>query len=155
MFYDNPVNIGKKLPAPQIQHTKVIAGVKHHYLKWGNTEGDWLSEDFFKILNADGELVETSQTVCNTRKSRDKRYKRHTVGLLIGAYPCGIVTLVEELFGSEAVSQVYGACTDYQGKLKEDNLEVLVYDDVCHLAAFAKNHVFLVGGGLTELESTF
>ena len=94
-YYGNPDNIGTKLPAPQIKHTKTIGGVKHHYLKWGESQGDWLSEDFFKILNEDGELVETNETVCNTRKSRDKRVKRHTVGLLIGAYPCGVVVLAK------------------------------------------------------------
>ena len=156
-YYDNTGNIGKKLPAPQIKHTKTIGGVKHHYLKWSDSEGDWLSEDFFKIMNEDGELVDTNQTVCNTRKSRDKRVKRHTVGLLIGSYPCGIVVLVEELFGSEAISQVYGAVTDHLGKLREDNLEVLVYDDVCHLAGFAKNHVLLERNPTTEgfLKKTF
>ena len=109
-----------------------------------------MSEDFFKIVNEDGELVETNETVCNTRKSRDKRVKRHTVGLLIGTYPCGVVVLVDELFGSEAVSQVCGQVTEHLGKLKEDNLEVLVYDDACHLAAYAKNHVALERNPATE-----
>ena len=149
-YYDNSDNIGSKLPAPQIKHTKTIGGVKHHYLKWGENQGDWLSEDFFKIVNEDGELVETNETVCNTRKSRDKRVKRHTVGLLIGTYPCGVVVLVDELFGSEAVSQVCGQVTEHLGKLKEDNLEVLVYDDACHLAAYAKNHVALERNPATE-----
>ena len=64
-------------------------------------------------MNEDGELVETHEPECNTRKSRDKRVKRHTVGLLVGASPCGVVRLVEELFGCEAISQVYGIVAEY------------------------------------------
>ena len=92
---------------------------------------------FFKIINEDGEIVETIIPDCNTRKSRDKRVKRHTLGILIGASPCGIVRMCEELFGSEGISQVYGICCEYLSNLFFRNLKVLVYDDVCHLVAFA------------------
>ena len=136
-FYEKKSNLGKTLPASTIKHTKTIGGIKHHYLKWDNEEGDWLSEDFFKIINEDGEIVETIIPDCNTRKSRDKRVKRHTLGILIGASPCGIVRMCEELFGSEGVSQVYGICCEYLSNLSFRNLKVLVYDDVCHLVAFA------------------
>ena len=79
--------------------------------------------------------------MCNTRKSRDKRVKRYTVGLLLGSSPCGVARLVEELYGCEAISQVYGIVTEHVAKLSEKRLEVLVYDDACHLAGFSKNHV--------------
>ena len=149
-FYEDTLKLGSKLPAPTIKHTKTIAGVKHHYLKWGEAEGDWLSEDFFKIMNEDGELVERHEPECNTRKSRDKRVKRHTVGLLVGASPCGVVRLVEELFGCEAISQVYGIVAEYLGKLSKQDIEVLVYDDICHLVAFALNHIRLKRNTTTE-----
>ena len=149
-FYEDTLKLGSKLPAPTIKHTKTIAGVKHHYLKWGEAEGDWLSEDFFKIMNEDVELVETHEPECNTRKSRDKRVKRHTVGLLVGASPCGVVRLVEELFGCEAISQVYGIVAEYLGKLSKQDIEVLVYDDICHLVAFALNHIRLKRNTTTE-----
>ena len=63
-FYEKKSNLGKTLPAPTIKHTKTIGGIKHHYLKWDNEEGDWLSEDFFKIINEDGEIVETIIILC-------------------------------------------------------------------------------------------
>ena len=136
-FYEKKSNLGKTLPASTIKHTKTIGGIKHHYLKLDNEEGDWLNEDFFKIITEYGEIVETIIPDCNTRKSRDKRVKRHTLGILIGASPCGIVRMCEELFGSEGVSQVYGICCEYLSNLSFRNLKVLVYDDVCHLVAFA------------------
>jgi hypothetical protein len=116
-FYEDKSKIGKTLPSPTIKHTKTVGGVKHHYLKWGDAEGDWVSDDFFKIISEDGEIFENHQPTCNTRKSRDKRVKRHTVGLLIGASPCGVVRLVEELYGCEAISQVYGIVMEHLGKL--------------------------------------
>lgn len=32
----------------------------------------------------------------------------HTVGLLAGIWPCGTITMIDELFLSESLSQVYG-----------------------------------------------
>ena len=81
--------------------------------------------------------------MCTTRKSRDKIVKRHTLGILIGASPCGIVRFCKELFGSESLSQVYGILIKYLSSLSKLELEVLVYDDVCHLVKFALNHILL------------
>ena len=39
-FYEKKSNLGKTLPAPTIKHTKTIGGIKYHYLKWDNKEGD-------------------------------------------------------------------------------------------------------------------
>ena len=77
---------------------------------------------------------------CRTRKSRDKRICRWNVGIFLGAYPCGIVPLWDELFGSESTSQFYGVFIEYLSKLpKEESkrLTDLIYDDNCHLARFA------------------
>ena len=104
-------------------------------------------------MNDDGEIVETTVPACNTRKSRDKRVKQHTVGLLIGASPCGIVRMCEELFGSEAISQVYGICCEYLSNLSLRDLKVLVYDDVCHLVSFAQNQVKIHRNSTTEFFS--
>ena len=109
-YYEKEENLGKPLPKPTIKHTKKIGGTEYHYLKWGTEKGgQWLDEDFFKIVTEDGELstLTPSQEIsCGTRKSRDKRVKRHTVGLFVVAYPCGVVVVCEELFGSESTSQV-------------------------------------------------
>ena len=60
---------------------------------------------------------------CNTRKVRlsyiqigniglflfqekDKRTRRHKVGLHIAVWPCGVIPDFAELFGSESISQV-------------------------------------------------
>ena len=40
-------------------------------------------------------------------QEKDKRVHRHTVGLHIAAWPCGIIPDFAELFGSESISQVY------------------------------------------------
>ena len=48
---------------------------------------------------------------------------------------------MDELFGREAISQVYGIVTEYL---------VMVYDDVCHLAGFAFNHIRLHRNETTE-----
>ena len=62
-----------------------------------------MNEDFFKVVTEDGEIstmAENQEISCGTRKSRDKRVKRHTVGLFVAAYPCGVVVICDELFGS-------------------------------------------------------
>ena len=56
-YYEDKSKLGSKLPAPSIKHTKTVDGVKHHYLKWYNNEGDWLSEELFKLVNEDGKIV--------------------------------------------------------------------------------------------------
>ena len=93
-----------------VKHTKKIGNTKYHYLKWGTEKGgQWLDEDYFKVVTEDGEvstMAATPVVSCGTRKSRDKRVKRHTVGLFVVAYPCGVVVVCNELFGSESISQV-------------------------------------------------
>ena len=74
--------------------------------------------------------------MCNTRKS--------------WSVPSGIVRFSEELFGSESLSQVYGILIKYLSSLSKLELEVLVYDDVCHLVKFALNHIFLQRNKSTE-----
>ena len=78
---------------------------------------------------------------CNTRKTKDKRDRRHTVGILVGTKPCGTVVLFNELYGSESVTQVYASVVDYIANLPEEQRpKVINYDDACHLVKFAKNH---------------
>ena len=62
-YYENGKNIGSKLPAPTIKTSKTVAGVEYHYLKWGSAKGDWLPDEFFKIIGDDGEIVDTHETV--------------------------------------------------------------------------------------------
>ena len=82
-------------------------------------------------------------------------------GVLAGIWPCGIVTLLNELYISESKSQVYGAIhsfmrvneatlTELSKKILLDTLkervkfpfpltEYICYDDGCHLRKFAQN----------------
>ena len=95
--------------------------------------------------------MENNLPTCNTRNSRDERVKMHTLIILLGMAPCGIVRIVSELFGSKSISQVYGIVIEYISKIIDKiELEVLVYDDVCHLVAFALNQVLLSRNPTTE-----
>ena len=124
-----------------------------HKLVWGGEEGDWVPEDFFKIVTDDGEIIDSNIPGCNMRKSRDKRVKKHTLGLLVGAAPCGVVRILKELHGSESLTQVYGIVIEYLDKLLKQlnlNLRCLVYDDICHLVAFALGQLLLCRNQTTE-----
>lgn len=41
------------------------------------------------------------------------------LGVLAGIWPCGIIAMVAELFGSESLSQVYGHLHTYMNKHAE------------------------------------
>ena len=86
-------------------------------------------------------VVSSNQSVsCNTRKSRDKRERRHTVGVFVGAYPCGTIVLYDELYGSESITQVYGILISFLDKLKDrSTLKEILYDDQCHLKKLAED----------------
>ena len=58
---------------------------------------------------------------CNTRKDRDKRVCRHSFGVFIGCWPCGVVTMFDELFGSEGIRQVYALVIEWLATLKEED----------------------------------
>ena len=55
--------------------------------------------------------MSTIKNSCDTRKSRDKGVKAASLGLLVGACPCGIVPLFDELYHSEGIAQVHGILT--------------------------------------------
>ena len=113
-YENNPAKLGKVLPNPKIKHSKAIGDTVIHKLSWGDEPGaEWMSDDFFKLLDEKGEITESTLSSCNTRKSRDKRQNVHSVGVFTGAYPCGIIVLGDELYGSESISQVYGILTDW------------------------------------------
>ena len=71
-----------------------------------------------------------------------QRSRRHTVGILVGAFPCGIITLFDELYGSESLTQVYAILIEYLAELPKDirdNIIEICYDDACHLKKFSEN----------------
>ena len=139
-YQSDESRLGQQLPKPRIKHTKKIGDTLIHKLSWGDEAGgEWLEEDFFNALTVDGESLSTNVS-CNTRKSRDKRERRHTVGVFIGAYPCGTIVIGDELFGSEGIAQVYGLLTDFLDSLSDTSfLKQILYDDMCHLKRYAED----------------
>ena len=64
------------------------------------------------------------------------------MGILVGAFPCGIITLFDELYGSESLTQVYAIVIEYLAELPKTTREKLIeilYDDACHLKKFSEN----------------
>ena len=119
-YYSDHTKLKTKLPNPKIQHTKILAnGTKMHFLRWeGVTEagdGQWVGEDWFQIASEDGDILTTvEEGECGKRKSRDRQAKTmHSVGLFIGALPCGTIALWDELYGSEGIRQVHGITAEY------------------------------------------
>ena len=140
--FDRKESFGGPIPKPSIKKSKKVGSGKYHLLSWDNDDKEkWVPDEYFQVLMEDGEVSSVIDDSCQTRKSRDKRVLRHTVGILVGAYPCGIATLIDELYGCESLSQVYGIVVDHFSKMSEssrDRLEELVYDDACHLKKFCE-----------------
>ena len=146
-YEENLARLSKPLPDPKIKYVKRAGDEKYYYLSWGSetVEGNpWKGANFFSLASEDGEmfpLIDEDMS-CNTKKTKDKRERRHTVGILVGTKPCGTVVLFEELYGSESLKQVYGILVEYISRLPEearDCLKELLYDDACHLKKFADN----------------
>ena len=144
-YYRDRSKIGQVLPSPRIKHTKkTSSGTLFHFLTWeGESGGQWHGEDFFKLAGGDDgeDRLLLPDLTCQTRKSRDKRICRWNVGIFLGAFPCGVVPLWDELFGSESISQVYGVFVEYLSQLPQKDrqrLTDLIYDDNCHLSRFAQ-----------------
>ena len=100
--------LGRKIPNPVIKHSKKMGNTQYHFLSWeGEKGGEWVNEDFFDIFDVDGgHKTTTIEESCNTRKSRDKGTRAHTVGLFVEVKPCEIVCLFDEMYGCESIPQV-------------------------------------------------
>ena len=64
---------------------------------------------------------------CNTKKDKI-RFHRRTAGILVGGYPCGNMVFVNEIFGSESISQVASTLNS----TITNNIKCIAYDDACH-----------------------
>ena len=64
-------------------------------------------------------------------------FKKNNITLtLLRAWPCGVVPLWDELFGSEGMRQVYGIILEWLKSLSEEDRKrilYILYDDMCHL----------------------
>lgn len=139
--------LGCPLPEPKIKHIKKAGDEVFYYLSWGNEKvkgNPWKGESFFSLASQDGDLMtqlEEDQS-CNTKKTKDKRERRHLVGICVGTKPCGRVVLWDELYGSESLTQIYGILVEYLANLPTDGRDALkniLYDDACHLKKFSEN----------------
>ena len=104
----------------------------------------WKGESFFSLASQDGDLVTQIEEdkSCNTKKTKDKRERRHLVGICVGTKPCGRVVLWDELYGSETLTQIYGILVEYLANLSDagrEALENILYDDACHLKKFCES----------------
>ena len=59
---------------------------------------------------------------------------------MIAAWPCGVVPMVEELYGVESLSQVHGLLCEFldTGKDVLKDLKTIFYDDACHLIKYSQ-----------------
>lgn len=64
------------------------------------------------------------------------------MGILVGAFPCGVITLFDELYGSESLTQVYAIMIEYLACLPISTRQKLIeicYDDACHFKKYSEN----------------
>ena len=112
-YQQNQRNLGKPVPNPTIKYSKKSGGETFYYLSWGKSNGEdqprnkWVGESFFSLASEDGDLLSQIDSSCNTKKTKDRRDRRHSCGILVGTKPCGTVVLFNELYGSESLTQVY------------------------------------------------
>ena len=171
LYYEKNENLGKKLPNPKIKRSKKAGkDTIYHFLTWeGETGGTWLNDNIF--LEDDVNNLQDVEKSCNTRKDVDKvtifdifitiflisiyfqRSRRHTCGILIGSFPCGVVPLIDELFGSESTSQGYGILIEYMSRLSDEALSRMdrfLYDDMCHLKPFSEKKSMMDQNAITK-----
>ena len=141
-FYLKPENLRSPLPQPKIKHTKTFkTGEKVHLLCWGDDKQseEWLADSLFD-LDSDSMIPENS--LCNTRKIKDKRIKHRSAGIFISATSCGVIPHFDEIYGCESISQNYASKIEFLGNLPEDvrnQIKVWFFDDMCHEKPFAED----------------
>ena len=58
----------------------------------------------------------SNENKCNSRKDKGKEFG-HSGGALISVYPCGIISVIDKLFGSEGAAPVVGVIGKWTGSL--------------------------------------
>ena len=76
-----------KIPDPVVKHQKTIDGNIHVMLEWRNDTGE--KDVVWKRV----EKTEVDAFKCDTKKDKDKRICRHTFGINIACWPCGVVVM--------------------------------------------------------------
>ena len=69
------------------------------------------------------------------------KFYHHCTGILVASYPCQFIHIIEELYNSESITQVY--CHIHSHLEKNFNTDIydpknftIVYNDACHLKRF-------------------
>ena len=78
---------------------------RYALLRWENCDA---ADQYVNVKDLVIDEEDASQSSCNTKKHLGRRFYRRTAGLMIAAWPCGVVPMVEELYGVESLSQVHG-----------------------------------------------
>ena len=64
------------------------------------------------------------------------------MGILVGAFPYGVITVFDELYGSESLTQVYAIMIEYLSCLPtliRQKLVEICFDDACHFKKYSEN----------------
>lgn len=91
-----------------------------------------------ECLSTDQELQSLSMS-CNTSKEK-KMVKSKIAGVNILVFPCGHILGVQELFGSESLTQVLLPLYELMkmpGMI--DDVKVFIHDNACRFGAFMRN----------------
>ena len=114
------LNTGRTtIPLPQILSSSTTGNIVYNTLTWKPNPDlpSWTPymDTLFPGHVSEEEDVDLDEGPlrCNTKKDKDSRFHRHTAGIFIGRWPCGVCVLWDELFGTESVSQVRGIITDW------------------------------------------
>ena len=132
-FYQDPKKLSKPLPNPYIKHIKRVGkGQTYYLLSWegGDGEEEWLDESLINMYTG---AVEDSISSCNTVKDKDKRILRHSCGILISVYTCGIIPHFDELIRLEGRYQVGAMVAEWLGSLPPaimNRITTWLYDDM-------------------------
>ena len=138
----------------QIIDSKMLCGTKYHLVRWldcaGNREESWIpaagfhfNPSAYNLPIVDGDFLNNEDYEmwigCNT--SKDKLVRRQKIaGMNIVCFPCGTILSVDELYGSESLSQVLLPLYSlFKDEGLRNDVTVLLHDNACKFAAFIKN----------------
>ena len=76
-----------KIPDPVVKHQKTVDGNTYVMLEWRTDTGE--KDVVWKKVDK----TEESTFKCDTKKDKDKRICRHSFGINIACWPCGVVVM--------------------------------------------------------------
>ena len=141
-FYANCGKEETLIPLPRIRHSKMVGRDRYCLLTWENHEMEDQYVKAEELVFPDDEDPDEpkgiAMTKCKTKKTVNKRFYRRTAGIMIGASPCGVIPLFEELYGCESLHQVHGRLGEFLAHTNS-KIKTICYDDACHLVRYARN----------------